>query len=713
MHAEMARRGHYGPPSKVSIAVFVALLVPLAPALGRAQGRGPAPADTSRAALAPADSLQVPSRAPTPPGELLRWRPAGAARADSARADTARADTAGAAARPVARAARARAARIDLEAARKEGMTDPVEVLRGRRAVLSAPLPKFGAAQAMLALPDGGGAFRVTGERDLADAATDRAPVFVPSAALLPDLGTTLEAPVGADLELLDFSSLEFPAEPGRLDGPGDALARIVPRSPADPLAMARGRLPRQFRTTLLYRKGDGGELTDGVRFIAPSLLRGVFGSFARHAAGATDAISSDVSSRYHIVAALPRVLARTLAVDARLLQRSIAGPVGGSRADQERAELAIRSQGIFGRRTETWSLTLGRTKRTEVLPPGLGRERWKFPSLVAAGEVAWGDSSGGSFYTSGCAGVSRVSYREGAAPAFDPHRGEARIAAGVRRRVGAGGVGADGGYDWRETERGAWDARVSVWTQVSRASGRLDLESAHERPSWIDRFARPRAIVIETQSQIVTYARSGDPGLTARRLTGGVGFGSWEATPWLTLSGSGSARWVTHDFGWDIARLEGAGTVDVLEIARERGSGWLSHASLAGDLHAGPLTGRVLAWSRFGPGSLSPRAGSPPRRALEADLGARAVFFGGDLPARVGLAAHGVGARQGPLREPGEITWDATLRFDLGSAGVSLVMRNLFDRAVGSTLLDLETGRSVPLPGRALQFGVLWNLLD
>jgi hypothetical protein len=530
---------------------------------------------------------------------------------------------------------------------------------------------------------------------------------------ILPDLATTLADPGNADVELLDLSALEFPLEPGRFDGPGDALARALPRSPADPLARARGRLPRQFRTTLLYRKGSGGELTTGVRFLAPALLQGVFGSFERHDVGQSDAISSGISSRYHVEAALPHLLSRAVALDGRLLQGSIEGPAGGSRAEQERAEIALRSQGIFGLRSETWSVTLGRTKSTDVLPPGLGRERWELPSLVAAGEVAWGDSSGGSVYAAGRAGTTRISHWEDSVSVFTPRRGEARISAGVRRRLGAGGVGADGAYDWRETEQGAWDARFSAWLEAPHASGRLDLESAHERPSWIDRLSPSRTTEILTQSQIVTLFRSGDPGLTMRRLTGALGFGSWEVTPWLTLNGSGSARRVSRDFGWDLERSEGPGTVDVSDVASERGSGWLSHAALGGDLHAGALSGRVLAWSRFGSAALSPRQGEPPRRALEAELGGRVVLFGGDLPVRGGLAAHATGPRQGLVREPAQVTWDATLRLDLDEAGVFIEMRDLFDRAVQSSMLDLESGRPVPLPGRTFRFGVVWNLLD
>lgn len=711
MRADPAARirtpGRFRLGRAAATAMIAALLAGATVAAGRAQAPAPAPAmpDTSRLA-APADTLHAPV-AHRFPGELLRWKPGTAAGRDTTRAPL----------RPAARAPRSRSARIDLEGARKEGMIDAPEALRARRALLAMPLPTFGSLSGSLALPDGGGAVRVAGGNEAPGAAaadaTDRAPVILPSVGILPDLATILADPGGSDFELLDFTALDFPVEPGRFDGPGDALARALPRSPADPLVQARGRLPSQFRTTLLYRKGSGGELSTGVRFIAPTLLQGVFGSFARHDVGRTDAIFSGLSSRYHVEAALPHVLSRAVALDARLLQRSIEGPAGGSRAEQERAELAIRAQGIFGQRSETWSVTLGRTKRTDVLPPGLGRERWEIPSLVAAGEVAWGDSSGGSVYAAGRAGTTRISHWEDATADLASRRGEARISAGVRRRLGAGGVGADGAYDVRETERGAWDARVSGWIEAPHANGRLDLESAHERPSWIDRLSTSRTLVIPTQSQILTLLRSGDPGLTARRLTGAVGFGSWEATPWLTLSCSGSARRVVHDFGWDLERSEGPGTIDVLDVARQRGSGWLSHAALGGDLHAGPVTGRVLTWLRFGSATLSPREGEPARRALDADLSGRVVLFGGDLPVRGGLAAHATGPRGGLVREPAQITWDGTLRFDLGAAGVFVEMRDLFDRIVQSSLLDLESGRPVPLPGRALRFGVVWNLVD
>ncbi len=674
-----------------------------------------AAADSARAAggapAAPTDSLHAPGRPKTLQGELLRFHPGGA------RADTSRAPAASAAAAPRPRAALPHGVRVDLDAARREGVFEPDAALRERRAVVAAPLPVFGPLQGPLALPDGGGSLRVAGTAGHDDVATDRTLVAIPTAGLLPGFATASTDPLGADAELFDDAALDFPAEPGRLDGPGDALARAVPRGVADALAQAQGRLPSQFRSTLIYGKGDGGELVTGARFIAPLLLRGVYGSFARHESGGTDAISSAVTSRYHLVAGLPRLLSRTFAVDARLLQGTVEGstlnPNGSSRTERQRAELSLRSQGVFGRRSEAWSLSITRTKRTDVLPPGLGRERWDLPSLVASGDVAWGDSALGSVYVSGRAASTRITYRLGASPEFEPRREEARAAAGVRRRMGPAGVGADGAYDWRETEGGAWDARLSGWVDARRANARLDLESVHERPSWIDRLTPADTSVFFTQTQIVTIARAGNPGLGPRRLTGAVAFGSWEAAPWLTLSGSGSLRRVTHDFGWDLTWSQAPVAVNVTDLAEDRGSGWLSHASLAGDVHAGPVTGHVLAWSRFGPDALSPRAASPPRRALEADVGARVVLFGGDLPLRAGLAAHAVGPRRGLFSEPSQITWDGSLRLDLGAAGVAIEMRNLFDRVVGSTMLDLETGRPLPLPGRTLRLGIVWNLLD
>jgi hypothetical protein len=180
-----------------------------------------------------------------------------------------------------------------------------------------------------------------------------------------------------------------------------------------------------------------------------------------------------------------------------------------------------------------------------------------------------------------------------------------------------------------------------------------------------------------------------------------------------LTIAASGALRHVTGDFGWDLSRIETPDTIHVSLRARERGNGWLSHATLALDLDRGPLRARAVGWMRGGPDRLSPRAGSPPRRALDAEIAAHATIFEGELPAWVALSAHALGPRRGLVRSPAEVTWDAALRLDFGAAGVFIECRDLFDRGLGSGAYDGEAGVAEPLPGRTVHFGAVWNLFD
>ena len=119
------------------------------------------------------------------------------------------------------------------------------------------------------------------------------------------------------------------------------------------------------------------------------------------------------------------------------------------------------------------------------------------------------------------------------------------------------------------------------------------------------------------------------------------------------------------------------------------------------------------MAWARGGPDALSPRAGSPPRKGLDAALALRAKLFGGDLPLELGAEAHVQGPRRGIIRAPATVAWDGTLRADFGSAAIFFQFSNIFDRRVPSALYEISTDSAVLLPRRTFHFGVVWHLMD
>jgi hypothetical protein len=240
-----------------------------------------------------------------------------------------------------------------------------------------------------------------------------------------------------------------------------------------------------------------------------------------------------------------------------------------------------------------------------------------------------------------------------------------------------------------------------------------LDLESAMERPTWIDLWTPFRVDTLETDTSSIFFARGGNPSLKARRETGATGFAALDLGGGLRVAAAGAAHHVTHDFGWTEEVAPAAGPIAVTDRALPRGDGWISFASLTLTMSAGPVGARAVGWVRGGSDRLTPRAGSPPSRALDAEAGVRRRLFGGDLLARLSAAAHVLGPRRGLVREPAQAVWDAAMELDFGAAGGVLGFNNVFDRRVGSGVFDVETGLAEPLPGRTFHFGIVWNLLD
>ena len=683
------------------------------PAPGRADSTRAGSADSLSAGGAVPDSGATRGSAPDSLGPGGKGRPAGLLPFRLLKSSEARGAADSAAARPVTvEPILLPTSRVDLEDGRKRAEESFAGALSGWMPALLDPLPVFGEPFGSVRLPDGGADYRAADPWFAAEGATDRSLLRLGRFGGIAGLAATLEDPEGTGADVLDDASLSTPIEPGPIRGASDALAALSPRSEADPLIRPGVPIPRRFRTTLIYRKGDGDELVTGARIFSPTLGRGLMGSFSRHATGGLGSISESVTSRYRVTAGLPRWLDHTLSVEGVLLQRAIHMPLPGpeARAEMERASLAVRAASRTESRSDDVTLTLRQANRTDVPWTDAPRERWKVPEVSLRANAAWGDSIGGSVLAGIEAASARVSYRTGAVPDLRRRIESARLTLGARRPLGPGGVGADVAYDLMGRQRAEWDARASAWASARRAAARLDLESAAERPTWIDLWTPYRAYTIATDTSTIFYSRAGSPSLRARRQTGAAGFAALELTRGFRLSASGAAHHVTRDFGWTASA---PAPLTLIDQASPRGDCWISFASLAATLSAGPVRGHALGWVRGGSEDHTPQAGSPPSRALEAEAEARRRFFGGDLLARLTVGAHVLGPRRGLVREPAQALWDAALNLDFGEAGVVLGYKNLFDRQVGSGVYDVETGRGEPLPGRTFHFGVVWNLLD
>ena len=613
-------------------------------------------------------------------------------------------------------------ARVDVAAARQEGAASLETVLPLHRAAIRAPLPTWGAAQAALRLPDGGGPFRLDGWIEAAETTTDEP--WIGSFALgwgAPWLAFALDDPRSAGVEALDLDSIDLLPPPGAFRAPGEALARPVPRGPATSRAAGDTARATVSRTTLLYRRGGGDAELTGARFQTTVFHRGIYASFVRNQANAASPLRQSLTSRYELLAELLRVASHRLEFEGRIYERTIDDSSSGSNEwARNGASLRLSHEGErvrdflrvgVGRAKETWVIT----QDFNVTPDAGARERWEFPATTAEGSLSYDAGQALTWIASFQAASRKISYRADST-AFDPRRGEARARLGARRSLGpASGAGIDVAYDAREAAPGFLDARASWWGTRGRVRGRLDLESAHDRPSWTDLLTPPTTHLFLSPSTFLEtdLSRRGDPTLRPRRLTGALGSGLFHVAPGFDLTLGGSYRRVTDDFGWSVTADTVAGVLDVASVARRRGSGWLSHGAIGWDFHTGMFRSRGVGWVRGGPDSLSPQSGSPPRHALDARAEGRIVLFQGDLPLRFGIESHARGPRRGLIREPGQVTWDGTLSADFGSAGAYLRVEDLFDARPGSAIWDPAVPSGAPMPGRVFQAGVSWNLLD
>jgi hypothetical protein len=550
---------------------------------------------------------------------------------------------------------------VDMTVERKLGAASLEDVLPLRRAFFLAPLPLFGPTEGSLALPDGGGRLRLNGWENEAEHTTDEA--LLGSNALgwgAPWLAFGLSDPRTDAVEALDLDAIESPIERPEFHGPGDAAVRLHPSGPAFARSATDTVRAPTSKTTLIYQKGDGDAQVAGARFQTYALRRRAYASYSRNQAGGSGPLSQAVSARYEARADLMRALAHRIEVEGLLYERSIKDSIGAENEwDQRHVVLSATRDGE--RWSDVWRLRLSHAKETWVLSPDANltadpgsRERWEFPTIAAEGSMAWRPDPTLTWIATVEAASRKIVYRVDSIPAFEPRREEARLHLGTRWALGRGtGAGLDAAYDVRESQPGLLDARASLWGAARGLQGRLDLESAHDRPSWVDLLtpATHRQFLSIPQDPTVVVSdlfRSGDPGLKPRRLTGALASAGIAVARGLRLDFSGTLRRVTDDFGWDVSVDTVGGSYTVSSTARPRGSGWLSHAACGWEFRGGPIRARGVGWIRGGPDSLSPRGGSPPRSALDAAFDVRIVLFQGDLPLRFGLESHARGPRRG-----------------------------------------------------------------
>jgi len=650
-----------------------------------------------------------------------------AAPADSTGVTFALPDSATAARSAASRDSLALGARIALDDVRKQGASNLEEALRGRRAALLLAAPRSGPLSAPAVLPDAGTRIRPWPLGILAERSTDRTVIAgFPYGLAIPDLAVAWDDPEGDGFEIQEWRMLDASPAPGPFRTAGSLLAS--PRAEAfhDFAMPGAPRASNRARSALTYRKGDGGALDTGARFASPLLARGLAFSYARHASDGLFPLRSHNSTRYDAAVGLPRLGPLSLWLEGARFRRTIEVEIPGGYAANQGASVARGEWGsedisLHGRargdrlRGEG-ALRLGRAARTQVQYGG-GRERWRTPEASVSASVARDPAGARGWTWTGTvdAASRQVEYRVDSIPAFDPRFESIRVAAGGERALHEGiRFGITGALDARERDRPFVDGRVSFWGSGRRGSARVDFESAHERPSWVDRLTPPRdSLLLGPSGETIRLFRSGDPSLSARALRGALGTGTLRVARGVSVVGSGALRRVSDDFGWDATRTEWPDSIVILDVARARGDGWVSYASFGARVDRSWLKLRGLGWIRGGPGTLSPTAGSPPRHGMEGAAALRASLFGGDLPLEFGAEAHAFGPRRGLIRAPSTVLWDGSVRADFGSAAVTFQLSNVFDRKTPSNLYEISTDTAVLLPRREFHFGIVWYLTD
>ena len=618
---------------------------------------------------------------------------------------------------------------VDFEEQRKRGDVSLERATRGRRGSLLLELPTFGSATGSLSVPDTGSRIRSEPMGYVADVATD-ATLF--SATLFGvgvfDLGVAVDNPRADGVETLDLTDLKNDLAPGPFLDAGSLLARPEADRSFTRVMPGEGGRAKRTKSALYFGSGEGGVLDTGARFVSPEILKGVGGSYARHEADGASPFQRGVSSRYALAAGLPRVLGHTLWIEGSIFNWSLEDEAYAvdsltsdltlepSRAEISSRDLTLHARSAGERWESRWTVRGGNAKRTRVEVRG-GRERWEFPGVSAAWDGRLDLNPKWTARASVDASSRRIVYRVDESPLFQPRREEIKAAAGLKRALSpSAGVALDATANWRETESAFVGGRGSIWGEGGRARGRLDLEWANERPSWVDLMSPDRVLVAQNVFQFsrnLRIERSGDPTLDPRILAGGLARGSYNVSRQLVLEGEGSVRRLHNDFGWDLYLRDTVDTLFVDTRAERRGDGWRSYGAFGVRFQPGLIKLRALAWGTGGMDVVGPRSSSPPQYGGELSADIRVTFFKGDLPIELGYDLHVQGPREGLIHEPGGAISDLSARADFGPAGAFLQFENMSDRKVASAVYDISFGQPVLMPERAFHFGIVWYLFD
>lgn len=688
-------------------------------------------ATSARAAAPAADSAAVAAdssrAAPAAPASAVPAPAAARTAADSSRAP----GDSTAARAPVTEPPRDPRGDLDVDQIRFDGRGTPARQFEGRWPANAVDLPFAGAAYTTpftldAAVPLGGWRAHTT----------DRTVVSgFPLTFGSPNAATSIGSPGYAENDPFLVTAWRAAAPRPPMGGPAELLAQPSPTLWWEPALRDRKSGEGAMSSALLYEKGAFGLEQAGVRFTAPSFGPGIAGAYTWRTSDGEGAFLRAVDARYSVAVDLPGMLGLTGRVEGDLAYRRIEEarpdpveervPAGEALLDDRRLGLHLERRGRAWEHVFTGEVT--RAKHTSI-DVDSARERWMEPTWSAGATSTWRPALGWTWIATGR--VTGRSFQARVGPSTTPSgsidtefattRAEGRAGLAVRHESLRGRASrswsADVAYDARDKDLGFLDARLGVAAASPRGIAQLDLESSHQRATWEDRLfpSRDRTFADDlVLPKAVRYSVYADPTLVPRRLNGGSARAVWRAGPGFELGATGSARYVSNDFGWTLSRSESVDSIFVVDHAAAYGSGWASHASLSTVSSWRGIKLLALGWMQGGPARLAPQAGSPPRRGAEASLEGSRAFFQGDLPLRLGLDAHVAGKRDGAIRAPSAAVFDASLCADFVNAGVYLRVDDVFDRRAPSGAYEIATDTGVPTLGRRFRFGVVWNLMD
>ena len=632
---------------------------------------------------------------------------------------------------PVAEPPRDPRGDLDVDQIRFDGRGTPARQFEGRWPAAAVDLPFAGAAYVTpftldAAVPLGGWRAHTT----------DRTVVSgFPLTFGSPNAAVSMGSPGYAENDPFLVTRWRAAAPRPPMGGPAELLAQPKPTLWWEEALRDRRTGEGAMSSALLYEKGAFGLEQAGARFTAPSFGPGFAGAYTWRTSDGEGAFLRAVDARYSVVVDLPGMLGLTGRIEGDLAYRRIEQarpdpveervPAGEALLDDRRLGVHLQRRGAAWEHVFTGEVT--RAKHTSI-DVDSARERWTEPTWSAGATSTWRPAPAWTWIATGR--VTGRSFQARVGPSTTPPvsidtefattRAEGRAGLAVRHESVRGRASrswsADVAYDARDQDLGFLDARIGVAAASPRGIAQLDLESSHQRATWEDRLypSRDRTFVdIDVLPKPVRYSVHADPALVPRRMNGGSARAVWRPGTGFELGATGSARYVTNDFGWALSRSESVDSIVVVDRATTYGSGWASHASLSAVSSWHGIKLLALGWLLGGPARLAPQAGSPSRTGAEASLEGSRAFFQGDLPLRLGLDAHVAGKREGAIRAPSTAVFDASLCADFVNAGVYLRVDDVFDRRAPSGAYEISTDAGVPTLGRRFRFGVVWNLMD